>query len=127
MVRKSWSFKEDRRLLELAKSEKTLEQIAKALDRSPDSVHGKRQGTRRLNQIGTCNEEEGVRCPLAGVSGKAEWPRVNSPVEVGAAARLQPAITRQTASYHPRVIVRAQSSRLGHWRTVLICHREVTT
>jgi hypothetical protein len=33
-----WSFKEDRRLLELAKSEKTLEQIAQAMDRSPESI-----------------------------------------------------------------------------------------
>jgi hypothetical protein len=45
MVRRSWSFKEDRRLLELAKSEKTLEQIAKAMDRSPDSI---RKSARRL-------------------------------------------------------------------------------
>jgi hypothetical protein len=38
MVRKSWSFKDDRRLLELAKSEKALEQIAKAMDRSPARI-----------------------------------------------------------------------------------------
>jgi hypothetical protein len=38
MVRKSWSFKDDRRLLELAKSKKTLEQIAKAMDRSPERI-----------------------------------------------------------------------------------------
>ena len=45
MVRKSWSFKEERRLLELARTEKTLEQIARALDRSPDSV---RKSARQL-------------------------------------------------------------------------------
>jgi len=33
-----WSFKEDRRLLELAKAEKTLEEIAKAMDRTPENV-----------------------------------------------------------------------------------------
>ena len=38
MVRKSWSFKDDRRLLELAKSKKALEQIAKAMDRSPERI-----------------------------------------------------------------------------------------
>jgi hypothetical protein len=35
---KSWSFKKDRRVIELAKSRKTLEQIAKAMDRSPDRI-----------------------------------------------------------------------------------------
>ena len=38
MVRKSWSFKDDRRLLELSKSKKALEQIAKAMDRSPERI-----------------------------------------------------------------------------------------
>jgi hypothetical protein len=38
MVRKSWSFKDDRRLLELVKSKKGLEQIAKAMDRSPERI-----------------------------------------------------------------------------------------
>ena len=38
MVRKSWSFKDDRRLVELAKSRKTREQIAKAMDRSPERI-----------------------------------------------------------------------------------------
>jgi DNA-binding CsgD family transcriptional regulator len=45
MVRKSWSFKEDRRLLELAKSKKALEQIAKAMDRSPERI---RERAKRL-------------------------------------------------------------------------------
>ena len=35
---KSWSFKDDRRVIELARSSKTLEQIAKAMDRSPDRI-----------------------------------------------------------------------------------------
>lgn len=35
---KSWSFKDDRRVIELAMSSKTLEQIAKAMDRSPDRI-----------------------------------------------------------------------------------------
>ena len=38
MVRKSWSFKDDRRLLQLAKSKKAVEQIAKAMDRSPERI-----------------------------------------------------------------------------------------
>ena len=35
---KGWSFKADRRVIELARSAKTLEQIAKAMDRSPDRI-----------------------------------------------------------------------------------------
>jgi hypothetical protein len=39
MVRKPrWSFKEDRRLMELARSSKSLEQVAKATGRSPDRI-----------------------------------------------------------------------------------------
>jgi hypothetical protein len=38
MARKPWSFKEDRRLMELAKSSATLEQAAKQLGRSPDAI-----------------------------------------------------------------------------------------
>jgi hypothetical protein len=38
MVRKSWSFKDDRRVMELARASKTLEQIAKAMDRSPERI-----------------------------------------------------------------------------------------
>ena len=38
MIRKGWSYKEDRRLSELAGSGKTLEQIAKAMDRTPNGV-----------------------------------------------------------------------------------------
>jgi hypothetical protein len=41
MVRKGGSYKEDRRLSELAGSGKTLEQIAKAMDRSPDFVRNR--------------------------------------------------------------------------------------
>jgi hypothetical protein len=41
MVRKGWSYKEDRRLSELAGSGKTLEQIAKAMDRTPDFVRNR--------------------------------------------------------------------------------------
>jgi hypothetical protein len=32
------SFKDDRRVIKLARSSKTLEQIAKAMDRSPDRI-----------------------------------------------------------------------------------------
>src|SRR5882672_10601578 len=35
---KGWSFKDDRRVIELARSSKTLEQIAKTMDRSPDRI-----------------------------------------------------------------------------------------
>ena len=38
MVQGSWSFKKDRRLCELAKSGKTLEQIAKAMDLTPERI-----------------------------------------------------------------------------------------
>lgn len=38
MARKPWSFKEDRRLMELAKSSASLEEAAKVLGRSPDAV-----------------------------------------------------------------------------------------
>jgi len=41
MVRKGWSYKEDRRLSELAGSGKNLEQIAKAMDRTPDFVRNR--------------------------------------------------------------------------------------
>lgn len=38
MARKPWSFKEDRRLMELAKSSITLEEAAKQLGRTPDAI-----------------------------------------------------------------------------------------
>jgi hypothetical protein len=38
MARKPWSFKEDRRLMELAKSSASLEEAAKVLGRSPDAI-----------------------------------------------------------------------------------------
>jgi len=39
MVRKPrWSFKEDRRLMELARSSKSLEEVARATGRSPDRI-----------------------------------------------------------------------------------------
>ena len=41
VVRKGWSFKEDRRLSELAGSGKTLEQIAKAMDRTPNGARNR--------------------------------------------------------------------------------------
>ena len=41
MIRKGWSYKEDRRLSELAGSGKTLEQIAKAMDRTPGGIRNR--------------------------------------------------------------------------------------
>jgi hypothetical protein len=38
MVRRPWSFKEDRRLMELVKSSTSLEEAAKQLGRSPDAI-----------------------------------------------------------------------------------------
>jgi hypothetical protein len=38
MARRPWSFKEDRRLMELAKSSVSLEQAAKQLGRTPEAV-----------------------------------------------------------------------------------------
>ena len=41
MIRRGWSYKEDRRLSELAGSGKTLEQIAKAMDRTPNGARNR--------------------------------------------------------------------------------------
>ena len=41
MVRKGWSYKEDRRLSELSESGKTLEQIAKAMDRTANGIRNR--------------------------------------------------------------------------------------
>jgi hypothetical protein len=39
MVRKrNWSFKDDRRLMELARASKSLEEVVKATGRSPESI-----------------------------------------------------------------------------------------
>jgi hypothetical protein len=38
MARRPWSFKEDRRLMELAKSSISLEEAAKQLGRTPEAV-----------------------------------------------------------------------------------------
>jgi hypothetical protein len=38
MARRPWSFKEDRRLMELAKSSVSLEEAAKQLGRTPEAV-----------------------------------------------------------------------------------------
>jgi hypothetical protein len=38
MPRKPWSFKEDRRLMELAKTSVSLEDAAKQLGRSPEAI-----------------------------------------------------------------------------------------
>jgi hypothetical protein len=35
---KPWSFKNDRRMMELAKASKTLEEIAKTMKRTPDRI-----------------------------------------------------------------------------------------
>lgn len=40
-IRKGWSYKEDRRPSELVASGKTLQQIAKAMDRTPDGVQNR--------------------------------------------------------------------------------------
>jgi hypothetical protein len=38
MARKPWSFKEDRRLMELAKTPVSLEEAARQLGRSPEAI-----------------------------------------------------------------------------------------
>ena len=38
MAQRTWSFKHDRRVMELAKASKSLEDVAKAMDRPPDSI-----------------------------------------------------------------------------------------
>jgi hypothetical protein len=35
---RGWSFKQDRRVMELAKTSKTLEEIAKTMNRTPDRI-----------------------------------------------------------------------------------------
>jgi hypothetical protein len=35
---RGWSFKDDRRVMELAKASKTLEEIAKVMNRTPDRI-----------------------------------------------------------------------------------------
>jgi hypothetical protein len=35
---RSWGFKDDRRVMELARESKTLEEIAEAMGRSPDQI-----------------------------------------------------------------------------------------
>ena len=51
MNRKGWSYKEDRRLSELAGSGKTLEQIAKAMDRTPDGIRNRGAKNMRLSLL----------------------------------------------------------------------------
>ena len=41
MVRYGWSYKEQRRLSELAGSGKTIEQIAKVMGRKPDTIRNR--------------------------------------------------------------------------------------
>ena len=50
MIRKGWSYKEDRRLSELAGSGKTLEQIAKAIGHLISYGTGRYDSASRLNQ-----------------------------------------------------------------------------
>ena len=38
MAQKTWSYKHDRRVMELAKASKSLEEVAKAMDRSTDRI-----------------------------------------------------------------------------------------
>ena len=38
MVRKTWSFKEDRRLVEIARSTRELDKAAKLMERPPETI-----------------------------------------------------------------------------------------
>jgi hypothetical protein len=38
MAHRSWSFKDDRRVIELAKASKSLEQLARIMDRTPERI-----------------------------------------------------------------------------------------
>ena len=62
MVRKGWSYKEDRRLSELAGSGKNLVQIAKAMDRTPNGIRNRsiRLGLSIKSQAAT-KEDQGLR------------------------------------------------------------------
>ena len=53
-----WSFKEERRLMELARSSKSLEEIVKATGRSPDSIK------KIARRIGVSIKEKGAPRPL---------------------------------------------------------------
>ena len=60
MIRKGSSYEEDRRLSELAGSGKTLEQIAKAMDRTPNGVRNRSiHSASRLKS--SYNEDQGLR------------------------------------------------------------------
>src|SRR5271169_1172460 len=53
-----WSFKEERRLMELARSSKSLEEIVRATGRSPDSIK------KIARRIGVSIKEKGAPRPL---------------------------------------------------------------
>jgi DNA-directed RNA polymerase sigma subunit (sigma70/sigma32) len=38
MARKSWSFADDRRVIELAKEKKSLEEVAQIMNRTPERI-----------------------------------------------------------------------------------------
>ena len=38
MARKSWSFSDDRRVIELAKASKSLEEVARIIKRKPERI-----------------------------------------------------------------------------------------
>jgi hypothetical protein len=44
-MRKSWSYADDRRVIELAKASKSLAEVARIMDRTPERI---RQVSRRL-------------------------------------------------------------------------------
>ncbi|MGY4509141.1 hypothetical protein [Bradyrhizobium sp. USDA 3650] len=57
MARKPWSFKEDRKLMELAKSSVSLEEAAKQLGRTPDAI--KRMALRLGLSLGSKKPKQG--------------------------------------------------------------------
>lgn len=57
MARKPWSFKEDRRLMEMAKSSVSLEEAAKQLGRTPDAI--KRMALRLGLSLKSKNQKRG--------------------------------------------------------------------
>ncbi len=67
MARRPWSFKEDRRLMELAKSSTSLEEAAKLLGRSPDAI--KRMALR----LGLSLEIQGRQEGLASAARDTSW------------------------------------------------------
>jgi hypothetical protein len=87
MIRKGWSYKEDRRLSKLAGSGKTLEQIAKAMHRTPDGIRNRsiRLGIsiKSGSRVRRVREKASLEAEKAQEGAMTVWIYVNTCREVG--------------------------------------------